>query len=390
MIPLMRYAFFNETETRKELAEFILSDSFLSMGKECAKFEKSFAEFQGRKYAVLVNSGASANLLMLQTLKNMGKLHEGDNIGFSALTWSTNVSPIIILGMNPVPIDVSKENLNVMAEDVELAIIEEELDAFFATNVLGFCGDLDKIKEVCDKYGVLFIEDSCESLGSELNGVKTGNFGLMSSFSYYIAHHLSCVEGGMVCTDDEDIYDMLVMGKANGWSRTLPKDKQDKLREQYGIESEFHEKYTFYTLGQNFRPTELTGFLGNTQMKYLKENLQVRHNNYLEVEYVIKNNPDLHFLDRGNMNFLPAFAIPVIAKSVELRDKYFDKLSPHIELRPVIAGNITRRQPMWDIHVNESYYLPNTDFLDSCGFYFTNDPSLTRDEIELIKELLRG
>ena len=146
MIPLMKNAFLHEHETKKALADFIMKSDKLSMGEKCAEFEKAFAKKQGRKEAILFNSGGSANLSMLQALKNLGKLKDGDLVGFSALTWSTNVMPIIQMGMKPVAIDCSKDTLNVMSDNVLARIKQTELKALFITNVLGFVGDLDKIK----------------------------------------------------------------------------------------------------------------------------------------------------------------------------------------------------------------------------------------------------
>ena len=176
MIPLMKNTFINEYETKQALADFIIKHEKLSMGETCFEFEKQFAEKQVRQQAILFNSGGSANLAMFQASKNLGMLAEKDSIGFSALTWSTNVMPLIQMGFNPVPVDCSRETLNTMSENIEKNIEQYDLKAFFATNVLGFCGDLERIKHVCENHGVLLIEDNCESLGTILDtNNKTGN-----------------------------------------------------------------------------------------------------------------------------------------------------------------------------------------------------------------------
>jgi CDP-4-dehydro-6-deoxyglucose reductase, E1 len=388
-IPLMKNAFVNEKETKDALVEFIQNTTQLSMGKMCQQFETEFAIKQRRKYAVLFNSGASANLALLQALKNLGRIKTGDRCGFSALTWATNVFPIMNVGMEPVPIDVSIKTLNVMSEDLEQSIIKQNLSCFFATNVLGFAGDLDKIKQVCEKHNVLFIEDSCEANGTVLNNNLTGNFGLASTFSYFVAHQLSCIEGGMVCTDDEDLWIMLSMCRANGWDRNLPSDIQQRLRIQHGVESDFKSKYTFYDLGFNLRPTEITGIIGVIQLKYLSNSLQIRHNNYIEIDQIIKNNPDLVSVDYSHLDFIPAFSTPIIAKTKTLRDVYYDKFKDTVEIRPIICGNITKCQPFWKKYINKNYELPNADFIDNNGFYFTNDSELTRQQIDLLKQLLQ-
>ena len=206
MIPLMKNAFLHEEETKKALSEFIMQAKRLSMDAKCKEFEKAFAEKQGSKYAILFNSGGSANLAMLQSAKNLGLLKDGDKVGFSALTWSTNVMPIIQLGMKPVAIDCDPSTLNSMSKHLLETIRNHNIRAFFITNVLGFSGDLAEIKKICSEHNILLLEDNCESLGTELPEGKTGNFGLAASFSFFVAHHMSTIEGGMLCTKDRELY----------------------------------------------------------------------------------------------------------------------------------------------------------------------------------------
>ena len=260
MIPLMKNAFLNEHETKKALAEFILKADRLSMDKECARFEEKFSNYQGRKEAILFNSGGSANLAMIQALKNLGKLKAGDKVGFSALTWSTNTMPIIQMGLVPVAVDCEVKFLNVTSKNLLDTLEKTELNAFFLTNVLGFTGDIDNIKKICLERNIILIEDNCESLGTELPEGKAGNFSLGASFSFFVAHHMSTIEGGMVCTDDEEFAEMLRIVRANGWDRNLTAKQQYKWRQKYNIQSEFDAKYTFYDLGFNFRPTEINCF----------------------------------------------------------------------------------------------------------------------------------
>ena len=224
MIPLIKDTFIEEENTKKSLAEFILSSSKLSMGDLCEKFEKKFSEFQDRKHAILFNSGGSANLALLQSLKNLGYLKDNSKIGFSALTWSTNVMPIIQLGMIPIALDCDPESLNVMSKNILETIKETDLDAIFITNVLGFTGDLEKIREVCSKRKIILMEDNCEALGASYKGIKTGTFGLCGSFSTFFSHHISTMEGGIVATNNEEIYQILLSLRAHGWTRNLPKN----------------------------------------------------------------------------------------------------------------------------------------------------------------------
>lgn len=380
----MKNAFLNEHETKKALAEFILQAERLSMDVECSNFEKKFATFQGSGDAILFNSGASANLAILQALKNLGKLNEGDKVAFSALTWSTNTMPIIQMGLVPVPIDCDPQTLNVMADNLEDRLLQVGIKAFFITNVLGFTGDLDNIRRLCKANDIILLEDNCESLGTVLPSGKTGNFGLAASFSFFVAHHMSTIEGGMVCTSDPEMAEMLRMVRANGWDRNLTSQQQYQLRKKYEINSEFEAKYTFYELAYNMRPTEITGFLGQYQMRFLEENIRCRENNYLRLEKIMKENDDFVMLNHQHINTLSTFAFPVVCKTPELREHYLARFSgAGIEIRPMIAGNI-QRQPFYKKYVTEYYELPGTDFLHFNGFYCGNYPELTEMDIETI------
>ncbi|MBX3721884.1 MAG: DegT/DnrJ/EryC1/StrS family aminotransferase [Turneriella sp.] len=388
MIPLMKHAFFNEFETKKQLSEFILRADRLSMDTQCFEFEKQFARFQNSRFARLFNSGGSANLAILQALKNLGRLKDGDNVGFSALTWSTNVFPIIQMGLNPVPIDCNLDTLNVMVKDLETVHEQKKLRAFFATNVLGLAGDLDKIQTFCSGSDIIFLEDNCESLGTELCGKKTGTFGHSASFSFFVAHHMSTIEGGMVCTNDEEMANMLTLVRANGWDRNLDTKRQLELRRKYNIESEFEAKYTFYDLGFNMRPTEITGFLGIKQLAYLPQNIEAREKNHHILKAIAGANQDFYPLADSHLEKISGFAYPVICKSSDMRDKYIKRFSgAGVEIRPVIAGNM-QRQPFFRKYVSEKYELPNANIVHGNGFYFGNYPELTESDLEILKGCL--
>lgn len=388
MIPLMKNAFLQEEETKKALCKFIMQAKRLSMDVVCGEFEKVFAKKQGVKHAVLFNSGGSANLAMLQAAKNLGLLKAGDEIGFSALTWATNVMPIIQLGMKPVAVDCDPKTLNSMSKHLLATLKEHNIRAFFATNALGFAGDLAKIKKVCEENNILLLEDNCESLGTELPEGKTGNFGLASSFSFYVAHHMSTIEGGMTCTDNDDFAEMLRIVRANGWDRNLEPHQQKKWREKHNIESEFHSKYTFYDLGFNLRPTEITGFLGLYQLKSLDEGLLVREKNHICLEKDLIKNPDFIALDRNHIKTFSPFAFVVVCKTPELKKKYLARfMDAGIEVRPVIAGNM-QTQPFYKKYVEKIVELPGTEFLHHNSFYCGNYPELTDDDLKIISSCL--
>jgi CDP-6-deoxy-D-xylo-4-hexulose-3-dehydrase len=389
MIPLMKNAFINENETKKALAEFILHSPRLSMDKQCFDFECEFSSVQNRNESILFNSGGSANLALLQSLKNLGYLRENARVGFSALTWSTNTMPIIQMGFIPVPVDCEPSTLNVMSWNLEERLKNCELDALFITNALGFTGDLDNIKQLCREKNILLIEDNCESLGSELHSGKAGNFGMASTFSFFVAHHMSTIEGGMVCTDNTELAEMLRIVRANGWDRNLSANQQYKIRQKFDIKTEFEAKYTFYDLGYNLRPTEITGFIGRYQLKFLADNIKIREKNYNFLEKEVINNPDLITLDHSHLSLLSNFAFPVLCKNPVLRSKYFKRFSgAGVEIRPMIAGNI-QNQPFYKKYVKTLYDLPGTDMIHDCGFYCGNYPELTESDLEVLSNCIK-
>jgi CDP-6-deoxy-D-xylo-4-hexulose-3-dehydrase len=388
MIPLMKNAFLNEYETKMALSEFIMKADKLSMDIKCSEFEVEFAKFQERKFAILFNSGGSANLVLLQALKNLGKLKDGDNVGFSALTWSTNTMPIIQMGLVPVPLDCDPKTLNVMSDNLLDRLKTTELKALFLTNVLGFTGDIDEIRKICKERNIILLEDNCESLGTELDTGRAGNYGLASTFSFFVAHHMSTIEGGMICTDDEELAEMLKISRANGWDRNLNSSQQFKWRKKFNVDSEFQAKYTFYDLGFNFRPTEITGFLGLYQLQFLKDNIKKREKNFLKLEQIFLNNPDLVHLNHDHINVLSTFAFPVVCTTPELRADYLSKFAgAGIEIRPMIAGNM-QNQPFYKKYVTKMYDLPGTDFLHNCGFYCGNYPELSDTDLDTISSCL--
>lgn len=384
MIPLMKNAFTNETECRKVLADFILSNNQLSMGSKVKEFEQQFAKWQGRKYAVLVNSGSSANLVLLQALKNSGIKKK---VGFSGLTWATNVMPLIQLGYEPFPLDCNVNTLNVNSDILLEQLKKEKINILFLTNALGFCDDIDIIAEICKQNNIILLEDNCESLGSKYKETKLGNFGLASTFSFFVAHHMSTIEGGMICTDDEKLYNDLLMVRANGWDRSLDFRSKLQLRKEHNLEDEFYALYTFYDLAYNVRPTEITGVLGLEQLKYIDKSIVAREQNYF---YISESMHGAKFIPifNSNLMFVSNFAFPVICRDSNYRDECIKKFSTAgIEIRPLIAGNITL-QPFYKKY-HPSVELPNANHIHKAGFYFGNYPELTNDDLETIISCLR-
>ncbi len=385
MIKLIKSSFYHEVETKALLSDFILNEEILSMNKECRKFEEAFAKKQGRKHAVYVSNGSVANLLLIQSLLNQGVFKKGDKIGFSALTWPTNVMPLIQLGLEPVAIDCDLASLNISPEMIRPHI--EDISGLFLTNVLGFGDNLPVIQQLCNDNGIILIEDNCESLGSQINNTLLGNFGLASTFSFFVGHHMSTIEGGMICTDDDALNDYLVMGRAHGWDRNLSAEKQTELRKGASIDS-FYAKYTFYDLASNFRPTEINGFIGNTQMPYWDEIVEKRADNFARFQSAMRKNDDFYQYDLSHMQTVSNFAMPIVCKTPELAAFYKEKFEKsNVEIRPIIAGNMTE-QPFYQKYVDDTAIRPNAALVHTNGFYFGNNPEMTDEEISTLCSLL--
>lgn len=384
MIKLIKSTFYNEEDTKKKLCDFILNADKLSMGEMCLEFEEKFSKYQGRKYSVFFNSGSSANLAMLQALVNLEIIKTGENIGFSALTWATNPMPILQLRLNPVPVDINIKTLNLSSKKLEEVLNSVTIKALFITNLLGFCDDLEKIKNICDEKKIILLEDNCESLGSELKGVRLGNFGLASTFSFFVGHHMSTIEGGMVCTDDKMLYDMLKMVRAHGWTRNLDNKKQDEIKKINKID-DFYNNYTFYVSAYNFRPTEINGFLGLNQLDYIEEMNEKRQDNFLRFKTAALTNKEIEPLELQHMSFISNFAYPVICKTKGSFEKYKQLFaSDGVEIRPIVGGSMVE-QPFFKKYSAANglkFICPNAEQVHMLGFYFPNNPELTESEIQ--------
>lgn len=387
MIKLVKSTFYREKETKEKLSRFIKKTSYLSLGSECLKFEKAFAKYQGRKHCLLFNSGSSANLALIQSLYNLGRIQKEDYVAFSAISWPTNVTPIIQLGFKPIPIDVELDTLNVSSNKLRDTLEKFPLKLFFITNLLGFCDDIDSIAEICQKNKIILIEDNCESLGTIYQGKKLGNFGLASTLSFFVGHHMSTIEGGAVCTDDEELAIMLNLVRAHGWDRNLPEKIQKNLRSKFKVSSSFYAKYTFYDLAYNLRPMEINAFIGNQQLKMIDEIISIRNKNFFRIAPLLYSKSDKYFPIRyDHIGFLSNFAIPLICRSEKIRDELVWKCKNKIEIRPVVGGDMTE-QPFFLKYASDSAKLlnkSNAALIHKQGLYFGNNPELTDQEIEQI------
>jgi CDP-6-deoxy-D-xylo-4-hexulose-3-dehydrase len=243
---------------------------------------------------------------------------------------------------------------------------------------------MDEIMELCNKHNIFVIEDTCESLGSMYNNKKLGTIGLMGTYSLYFGHHASTIEGGIICTDDEDIYHLLLMIRSHGWDRDLPAEKVKELRDKYKIQP-FRGLYTFYYPAFNLRSTDLQAFLGLEQIKKLDYMNSKRNENYLLYDSLIKN--DYWKIKQQEKTYVSNFNYPIITTEDNF-NKLVDALSfNEIETRPLICGSINQ-QPFWYERYSISDNVPNADYLHKYGLYLPNNHELKKEEIIFICEIV--
>lgn len=352
----------------------------LTKGDLTIELEKKWAEKIGTKYSVFVNSGSSAILLTLAALKFSKEL-KNNKIVVPALSWATDVSSPIILGMEPIMCDCNLEDLSCDLSHLEGIFEKESPSVLLFVSPLGLVPRMDKIVELCKKYDVILLEDVCESMGSEFNGKKLGVFGLASFYSLYFGHHLSTIEGGFINTDSENLYLTLLMMRSHGWDRDLPSNFQKELRRKYD-QNDFDSLYMFYVPGFNLRSTDLQAFIGLKMIDRLDEYAGNRNFNFLLYNRKIKNT--ILDLTVNSEDFISNFAMPVVCKNKE--DVIKRLRENNIEVRPLIAGNMVNK-PMW----YERYpkvSLPNAELIDMYGFYLPNHQDLTIDDIEKITKII--
>jgi CDP-6-deoxy-D-xylo-4-hexulose-3-dehydrase len=375
----------NDTINRDDinaLIDWLSQDEIprLTKGDLTVELEKKWAKLIGTKYSVYVNSGSSAILLSLAAFLYSNKIRN-KKIVVPSLSWATDVSSPMLLGMETIMCDCNLQDLSCDLNHLEQIFINESPSAFILVSPLGLVPDMDKIVSLCEKYDVTLFEDVCESMGSKFNDKFLGSFGYASFFSMYFGHHLSTIEGGFINTDDEDFYHLLLMMRSHGWDRDLPVTKQKELRDKYSID-DFSALYNFYVPGFNLRATDLQAFIGLRAIDKLFGYSQKRNNNFFVYLNNIKGNL-LEFKITDNV-FISNFAFPVVNKNKEQIIK--ELTSNNIEVRPLIAGNMANK-PMWYSKYDVPS-LPNCELIDAHGFYLPNHQDLTEEEIMTIVNIV--
>lgn len=360
------------------LCDWLKTYPQLTKGKLTEEFEVKWAQWLGVKHAVFLNSGSSANLAMLYALKVGNKL-KNNKIIVPCVSWVTTISPAIQLGMEPILCETDKKTLGLDIEYFEKLCKEHNPACVIIVHVLGFPNRMNEIQDICKKYNVILLEDSCESVGSEYEGKQTGTFGLMSSFSTYFGHHFSTIEGGFVCTDDFELYEILKSIRSHGWSRDLSKETKERLQTENNID-DFRNFYTFYYPGFNLRATDVQAFLGINQLKTLKEKNIKRYQNFLLYDSLINNN----YWKIKYSGFISNFAYPIIHPN---KNKIAKNLQMgNVECRPLICGSMSR-QPFYYKQFGVQVF-PFSDIIHDCGLYLPNNPDMTEEDIRYIANIV--
>lgn len=345
------------------------------------EFEQKWAQATGTNYAVFVNSGSSANLLMIYALIASKRL-KNNKVVVPALSWITDISPIIQFGLDPILVDCNMQDLSVNLAHLEQIFIEHQPACLIFVPILGLVPEMSEVQRVCENHNVVLLIDNCEGQGSLYDGKALETFGLMASCSTYFGHILSTIEGGMITTDDEQMYDLLKMLRSHGWDRDIDQHKREALQKKYNISS-FNALYTFYYPAFNVRSTDLQAFIGLRQLERLKQVRVRRFHNYQNYSKHILNDywkpvQSKIFDLTSNLGY------PVIHP---LRDNIVaELLENYVEVRPLISGSMGSQPFFIERYGQQSF--PNVQLVDKFGFYLPNHPYLTLKEIEFVCDIV--
>jgi CDP-6-deoxy-D-xylo-4-hexulose-3-dehydrase len=366
------------------LTKFIWSTDRFTNGPECRAFESEWSCWQNRAYSLFVNSGSTANTLLLDAVR---ELHFGKKaklkIFCPAVNWATNISTFKQQGHDIFFYDIDYSSYSPSYESIErYKRLKIDPDIIYVTHIMGFKNNLAFVKECWPD--AIILEDCCESHGARdiIDGQKVGNEGLGSTFSFYFGHHMTTIEGGMVCTDDRDLYNLMRAKRSHGMSREMNRDQ----RQVYEKENpDIDPMFLFPTEGYNFRNTEIGAVIGRIQLRKLDKFIAKRAVNYIHFWNMLWDHPWIkHFPDTlGNS----AMTLPFHCVSADKRNILMHVLrSKGVETRPFLVGNLLRQPFMSDY--NKRPYLPNTEEIHTHSFYIGNNHFVTkRDITKLAKEL---
>lgn len=364
-----------DAKSIEHLIQWLQTNPRLTKGDLTVELEKKWSNKIGSKYTVYVNSGSTAIFLTLAALLFSDRL-KNKKIVVPNLSWATDVSSPIILGMDTILVDCNMTDLSIDLEHLERIFIEENPGSMILVSVLGLVPDMAEIVNLCECYNVILLEDVCESMGSKIGDRYLGTYGTASFFSLYYGHHLSTIEGGFICTDDDDLYNVMVAMRSHGWDRDLSPEVRDKWRTMYKFD-DFTALYKFYYPGFNFRSTDLQAFIGLEQIDKLDDYSAVRNKNFETYRKHIRHS-DIS-ISQKDETFVSNFAFPVVTEN---RNIIVENLrSNDIEVRPLIAGAMSSNPFAKKYCRFQERDLKNSMKINEFGFYLPNHQNLTTEDI---------
>lgn len=365
----------------------VIKSGIFTMGRFVKEFEEDFAAYFGSKYAVMSNSGSSANLLMIAALffRKNNPIQAGDEVIVPAVSWSTTYMPLQQYGLKVKFVDIDLNSLNFDLNKLRDAV-SDKTKIILAVNLLGNPNEFSEIFKIIGSRDIILLEDNCESMGASYNNKMTGSIGLMGTFSSFFSHHISTMEGGITVTNDEEIYHILLSLRSHGWTRHLP-----QINRVTGIKSsnEFEESYKFVLPGYNLRPLEMSGAIGLMQLKKLKEFVDNRKSNALIFNKLFKTNRNFIIQTEIGESSWFGFSFIIHPESNINRESlltYLNKLG--IETRPIVAGNFTKNIAIKYFNYEIHNSLDNANLVDKNGFFVGNHHYDLSRELELLNETI--
>jgi len=382
----MRYELASSTWGEEEIESInkVVQSGNFTMGENVREFEKQFASFFNSKYCVMVNSGSSANLIAIASLffKKDSPLKIGDEVIVPSVSWATTYHPLNQYGLKLKFVDIDINTLNYDLKKLEGAI-SINTKAIIAVNLLGNSNDFIKINELIQGKNILLIEDNCESMGAKFNSKYTGTHGILGTFSGFFSHHISTMEGGMILTDTEELYHIMLSLRAHGWTRDLPINNHLVKKEV----NPFDESFRFILPGYNLRPLEFSGAIGIEQLKKLPSFINSRRKN---AEYFLEKFKKSDFILQREIGESSWFGFSLIMKDQTIsREKIINKLiEKKIDVRPIVSGNFVKNEVIkyYDYEVFSD--LINSERLDKFGFFVGNHHYDIKPKIDYLHKVL--
>ena len=363
----------------------VIDSNMFSMGSEVAAFEREFADYFGSKHAVMANSGSSANLLMVAALfyTRENKLKRGDEVVVPAVSWSTTYYPLYQYGLRLKFVDIDLETLNYDLEQLAEAVTDETR-LIMVVNLLGNPNDFDAIKTIIGDRDIRMIEDNCESMGAEYKGKKAGTFGVMGTFSSFFSHHISTMEGGIVVTDDDELYHIMLSMRAHGWTRNLPMHNHVTVTKS---DDPFKESFNFVLPGYNLRPLEMSGAIGREQLKKLPKLIAERRKNGKLLQELFSDHPDLMIQKEIGESSWFGFSLVIRPGSELTRISLIGKLTDAgFECRPIVAGDFTKNRVCDYFDSTIHSFVTNAEVIDKAGLFLGNHHFSLSEALHVLKD----